>query len=53
MWLEHKENLFNNSKLKDEFEINDYFVDQSKKYILENKFEFFDGFIKKNTCNFY
>ena len=47
MWLEHKENLFNNSKLKDEFEINDYFVDQSKKYILENKFEFLMVSLKK------
>ena len=47
MWLEHKENLYDNSKLKDEFEINDYFVDQSKKYMLENKFEFFEVSLKK------
>ena len=47
MWLEHKENLYNNSKLKDEFEINNYFVDQSKKYILKNKFEFLKVSFKK------
>ncbi len=47
MWKKHKENLFISGKIMDEFEINDYFVGESKNYILKNKFEFINICLKK------
>ena len=40
MWIKHKEGLYINNNPKDEFEINEYFINESKKYILNNKIEF-------------
>jgi hypothetical protein len=47
MWLKHKDNLGNGVIIKDEFEINDYFVEQSKNYIVQNKLEYLKVTSKK------
>lgn len=40
MWLKHKDNLYDGNTEKDEFEINEYFINESKNYIIENKIDF-------------
>ena len=47
MWKKHEKNLYKDKKLKNEFEINDYFVDASINYILNNKIDFAKTSIKK------
>ncbi|MDC0608765.1 hypothetical protein OAO75_03120 [Candidatus Pelagibacter ubique] len=50
MWIRHKDGLYKNNNLKDEFEINEYFINKSKEYILNNKIEFIKlGFLKAHV----
>jgi hypothetical protein len=54
MWLKsNKELKKQDGTILDEFEINDYFLNESKKYILNNKYDFFLITLKKIYVIFF